>query len=123
MRRFVETLLRWGGRVSSSLLLGLILVVVIGHGGPPAFLVQPPPVQVEMVAMLTISGGFILGWKWEGCAAALILSGFATFTLVEIVVNGSHPGGVMTLSGLPGVLFLLSSFMKVHRVNKDKTLH
>jgi hypothetical protein len=56
------SLYRWAARITGFLLVGLVVLMMIGEGGPPNILTQPPPVQVESVGMLLMLAGFLLGW-------------------------------------------------------------
>jgi hypothetical protein len=110
-------LVRWSARVTSLLLLGLVLAIVIGHGGPPNVLGQPTPVQLEFAAMGLMLFGLLLGWIREGVGGLLLIIGLAALSIVELVVNGRPALGAFPLFAVPGVLFLLSALLR--RRNKQ----
>lgn len=82
-----HSLLHWSGRVTSLLLFGLVMVIVIGHGGPPNVFGQPTPVEIEFAAIGLMLLGLVIGWLHEGLGGLLILLGLAAFNIVELAVN------------------------------------
>ena len=77
----VVTIARWGGRILSVLLLGLMVVLAIGEA-------KPEHLREAMLgnALFTILAGLVIAWKWEGLGSLLILGGFGVFALI----NGSR---------------------------------
>jgi hypothetical protein len=110
-------LVHWAARVTSLLLLGLVIAFVIGHGGPPNVMGQPRPVQLELAAMGLMLLGLLIGWVREGLGGLLVLLGLAAINLVELAVNGRPALGAFPLFAVPGVLFLLSAMLR--RRNKQ----
>jgi len=99
---------RWAARITGLLLIGLVLLIAIGEGGPPNILAQPLPVQIEFVAMFLMLAGFLIGWRWEAVGGISALAGFLLFLEAELFVNGKPPGGAIPLFAVPSVLLLLS---------------
>jgi hypothetical protein len=93
------------------LLLALVLVIVVGHGGLPNILEQPVAVQLEFAAMGVMLLGLVIGWVREFLGGLLVLAGLAAFNAVELVVNGRPALGAFPLFAVPGVLFLLSALL------------
>src|SRR5271165_2225306 len=106
--RFVH----WSARVTSLLLLGLVIFIVIGQGGPPNIFRQPTPVQLEFAAMGLMLLGLVVGWVREGLGGLLVLLGLAAFNAVELTVNGRPARGAFPLFAVPGVLFLLCALLR-----------
>jgi len=97
-------------------LFGLVIVIVIGQGGPPNIFRQPTPVQLEFAALGLMLLGLVIGWVREGLGGLLVLLGLVAFNTVELVVNGrpalgAFPGA-FPLFALPGALFLLSALLR-----------
>jgi hypothetical protein len=105
-------LIHWSARVTSLLLLGLVIVIVIGHGGPPNVLGQPTAVQLELASMGLMLLGLLLGWVREGLGGLLVILGLAAFNIVELAVNGRPALGAFPLFAVPAVLFLLSALLR-----------
>jgi hypothetical protein len=105
-------LVHWSARVTSLLLFGLVIVIVIGQGGPPNFFRQPTPVQLEFAALGLMLLGLVIGWVQEGLGGLLVLLGLATFNTVELSVNGRPALGAFPLFAVPGALFLLSALLR-----------
>jgi CBS domain-containing protein len=105
-------LAHWSARVTSLLLLGLVIVIVIGHGGPPNIFRQPTPVQLEFAAMAIMLLGLVIGWVRELLGGLLVLLGLAAFNVVELSVNGRPALGAFPLFAVPGALFLLSALLR-----------
>jgi hypothetical protein len=104
-------LVRWAARVTGLLLIGLVVVIAIGEGGPPDVFRQPSPVQLEFAALGLMLLGLVVGWVREGLGGLLVLLGLAAFNAVELAVNGRPARGAFPLFAVPGVLFLLSALM------------
>src|SRR5208283_5510542 len=94
-------LVHWSARVTSLLLFGLVIVIVIGHGGPPNVFRQPTPVQLEFAAMGLMLLGMAVGWLREGLGGLLVLLGLAAFNTVELTVNGRPALGAFPLFAVP----------------------
>ena len=105
-------LVRWAARVTGLLLIGLVGIIVIGHGGPPNVFRQPSPVQLEFAALGLMLLGLVVGWAREGLGGLLVLLGLAAFNAVELAVNGRPALGAFPLFAVPGALFLLSALLR-----------
>ncbi len=105
-------LVHWSARVTSLLLLGLVIAMVIGHGGPPSVLGQPTPVRLEFAAIGLMLLGLLLGWVREAFGGLLVILGLAAFHTVELAVKGRPALGAFPLFAVPGVLFLLSALLR-----------
>jgi hypothetical protein len=93
-------------------LFGLVIVIVIGHGGLPNIFRQPTPVQLEFAAMGLMLLGMVIGWVRQGLGGLLVLLGLAAFNTVELTVNGRPALGAFPLFAVPGALFLLSALLR-----------
>lgn len=109
--RILTVSVRWMARVTGLLLIGMVMLFAIGEG-IPSLTGHPPAVQVELIAMGLMLVGFALGWHWEAAGGGLALGGFLTFCGAELVTNGKLPGGAIPLLVIPGVLFLISYWLK-----------
>lgn len=74
--------LRWISRIAGGLLVALILAIAIGEGVPDPR-GQPLDVNTCLFAMLVMALGQLVAWKREAVGAAMILSGFALFAMVN----------------------------------------
>jgi hypothetical protein len=111
----LHRLVHWSARITSLLLLGLVIVFVIGHGGPPNVFGQPTSVQLEFAAMSLMLLGLAIGWVREGLGGLLVLLGLAALNTVELAVNGRLALGAFPLFAVPVALFLLSALLRRHR--------
>jgi hypothetical protein len=89
-----------------------VIVIVIGHGGPPNIFRQPMSVQLEFAAMAIMLLGLVIGWVRELLGGLLVLLGLAAFNVVELAVNGCPVLGAFPLFAVPGALFLLSAVVR-----------
>jgi serine/threonine protein kinase len=80
--KILHLLFRWSARILGTLWALLVFVFIIGEGSPPLGK-QPSSVQWEFAAMGLWFAGFILGWRFEGLAALLILLASAIFHGIE----------------------------------------
>jgi hypothetical protein len=94
------------------LLLALVSVIVVGHGGLPNIPEQPVAVQLEFAAMGIMLLGLVIGCVREFLGGLLVLAGLAAFNAVELVVNGRLALGAFPLFAVPGVLFMLSALLR-----------
>ncbi|MFH1614405.1 MAG: hypothetical protein ABIG61_04895 [Planctomycetota bacterium] len=94
--------IRWAARIYGALLAALILTIAIGEGPPNPF-TQPLPVAIGLFGMLAMLIGCIVGWKWQGLGAILVIGGIMTFHVIEkrLWLMGAFP-----LFDLAGILFL-----------------
>jgi hypothetical protein len=105
-------LVRWSARITSLLLFGMVMFIVIGHGGLPDVLQQPTSVQLEFAAMGIMLLGLVIGWVREALGGLLVLLGLAAMNAVELAVNVNPAKGAFPLFAVPGVLFLLSALLR-----------
>jgi hypothetical protein len=75
-------MVRWSARILGSLWAVMVLVFVLGEGSP-ALGSQPASVQWAFAAKGLWLIGFVVGWRFEGMAALLILAGSIIFHAVE----------------------------------------
>jgi hypothetical protein len=115
----LSRLVRWSARITSLLLLGLVIIISIGEGGPPNVFRQPPSVQLEFASLGLMLIGLVIGWVCEGLGGLLVLLGLVAFNAVELAVNGRPGLGAFPLFAVPGVLFLVSALL---RRNSKKSL-
>lgn len=110
-RKYLMIGIRWVARVYGGLLAVLVLTIFIGesffHTGdsPPNPFTQPLPVAIELCGMLTMWIGCILGWKWQGTGAILVIAGIMTFHIIE---KRLWLMGAFSLFDLAGILFMFS---------------
>ena len=112
---YLEVGVRWTARVLTALLVGLILVIFVGvtldGGFHPLRLKGVEPIQ--MIFFWTACIGMVLAWRWQVIGGAISLSGMILFFAVEFFVTGGLPRGlVLYLMLLPGILFLMGSFIR-----------
>ena len=100
--------IRGATRILAGLLAIMVLVIFLGEGlsseGPGNPFRHPLPVQLGFLGMLAIWTGLIVGWKWEGIAAILIISGMMIFHIIQGRLWLNWTFGLFDLAG---ILFLL----------------
>jgi hypothetical protein len=93
---------RWTARMLGLLYFAFISWFVVAHalgvGGLPNLWQAPPAVQLDFLALFLMTIGAVVGWRWEGVAAVMILSGSAFWLLVERSLP--WPPGLSVLIGL-----------------------
>jgi hypothetical protein len=104
-------LVRWAARLSSLILLLLVVAIAIGEEQLPNLLREPTSVRIEFVAFMVIVIGLAIGWVREGLGGFLILAGLAGFNIVEFAVKGRPGLGLFPYFAAPGTLFLLSAWL------------
>ena len=106
LRKYSLVGLRWTARIYGGLLAVSILAIAIGEGPPNPF-TQPLPVAIELFGMLVMLAGCIVGWKWQGVGALLIIVGISAFHVIEkrILLMGAFP-----LFDIAGILFFWFSY-------------
>jgi hypothetical protein len=99
--------LRWSARLSSILVVGVVLVFVFGEGlNLSRFTMR------ELVLFLFFPFGVCLGmalaWRWEGLGGGVTVASLAAFYLVHRVLSPGFPKGLALVAmAAPGFLFLL----------------
>jgi hypothetical protein len=77
---------RWIARTLGLLYFVFISWFVMAHAlddGLPNFWQAPRDVQLDFLALFLMTVGGVVGWKWEGVAAVMILLGTAIWLIVE----------------------------------------
>jgi hypothetical protein len=78
---------RWTARTLGLLYFAFISSFVVAHafgaGGLPNLWQGPLAVQLDLLALFLMTVGAVVGWKWEGVAAVMIVLGFALWLIVE----------------------------------------
>jgi hypothetical protein len=110
----IQRVTRRAARITSPLMLGLVIAFATGEGIPNVFK-QPPRVQVEFAAVGLIIVGLVVGWRWEAIGGATTIAGVALFTATELLVNRRLPGPALWLFAVPGLLLLASSGLGIGR--------
>ncbi len=119
-KKYCVTTVCWVARIYGGLLAVLVLTIAIGEGffcpgdGLPNPFTQPLPVAIELFGMIDMLIGCIVGWKWQGLGAILVIAGVMTFHVIEkrLWLMGAFP-----LFDLAGIFFLLCWLLK----RKDST--
>jgi hypothetical protein len=108
----LEIGVRWGARLLTALLLGIVLAIFIGEGGfNPLKLKGVEPIQ--MFLFWTSCIGMVVAWRWQLVGGALSLGGMMLFFAVEVAVTGGLPRlPFLYLMLLPGMLFLVDAYLR-----------
>ena len=109
--RLLTTVCRWAARIIGTLLAILIVVIGIGEGMPNPF-TQPPAVQIGFLALAMIMIGILTGWRWELFGGTLSTVGWCLF--VGSVVGVKSLSVFISLLALPGILYLISAWLRQH---------
>ena len=82
-----ENIVFWTARILGILFFVFVAFFVVAHAispeGLPLVWQQPTHVQLEFLALFLMAFGGIVGWKWSGAAAGIILVSYAFWQLVE----------------------------------------
>jgi hypothetical protein len=98
-------MVRWIARTLGLLYFAFVSWFVVAHaveGKLPNLWQESLAVQFECLALFLVAVGGLVGWKWEGVAALMILGGSALWLIVER--NLPWPPGLSLLIGLLYVL-------------------
>lgn len=102
---------RWTARLVGAFLLLTIVLIAVGEGMPNPF-TQPPAVQFGFLTLAMIMIGILAGWRWEFFGGVLSLAGWCLF--VAVVVWLKHLTLFVLLLALPGILHLISAWLRRH---------
>ena len=106
-RSFIGKIFLWTARILGSLWAVMLLMFVLGEGSP-ALGSQPPSVQWAFASKGLWLLGFVIGWRYAGIAAILILLGSAIFHGVE----GRFPLGLaLELPTIIGLLYAMAALL------------
>ncbi len=93
---------RWIARALGLLYFAFIGWFVLAHAvspeGLPSIWKMSPSEQLETLALFLMVVGAVVGWKWEGLAAVMVLFGTALWLLVELQLP--WPPGLSLLIGV-----------------------
>jgi hypothetical protein len=104
--------LRWAARLLGAFLVGIVLLVFIGEAGFNPLKLRPTE-AIQMFLFLTNCIGLLIAWRWPFIGGAISTGGMLLFFAVEFTVTGGIPKGlVFHLMLLPGILFMLSHFIR-----------
>jgi hypothetical protein len=99
---------RWSARVTATLLLGLILLILVGEGlfggGGPNLAKMDWSARFMMLAFFVSTAGLAVMWWRELLAATFILGGMFVFYALNYHATGKFPGGAFPLFFVPGIL-------------------
>ena len=102
---------RWTARVAGTLMVISAVVIAIGEGMPNPF-TQPPVIQIGFLALAMILTGILAGWRWELAGGVLSLAGWCLF--IGSVVGAKRLNVFVALLALPGILYLISAWLRRH---------
>jgi hypothetical protein len=97
---------RWIALVAGTLLTAVFLLFVFGEGPPPLWRLSLNE-NLSFLAMLALSTGMVLAWKWEGWGAAVTLAGYVLLRCVDRRFSGTL---AILLPAAVGLLHLLCWF-------------
>ncbi len=99
-------------RVWSLASIGFLLLFLVGEG--VNFFKLTSVELVEFILFpVGVTIGMVLAWKWEKCGGLLTIFSIIGFYAFHRLASGSFPRGwIMFAVAIPGVLFLISSFVR-----------
>lgn len=100
-RWLIVLVVRWAARLVGAAIFLLMGMIAIGEGVPNPW-GQPAGVNAQLHLMLAIWLGLMVGWKWEGLGAVLVLGGTTLFCAVQ----GDFMGGIAWFWLLTGAGYL-----------------
>lgn len=105
----VFTIGRWTARILGSLLLLLIFVIMTGSFFSEGLAYEISAAENWMFfAMFLMLIGTIVGWKYEGYAALLLIAGYLLFVGVNYTRNQTfNVGWVIPIFLIVGILYLM----------------
>jgi len=104
--------LRWAARISALLLVIILLLNVIGEGGPNPFH-SGLRANLQFLAFLVIAPlGLLIGWRRELLGAAMTLVAMLGFYALEYTATGRLPGWAFSLFFVPPVLYLADYILR-----------
>ena len=109
--KLLTAVCRWTARVAGALLVIFAVVIAVGEGMPNLF-TQPLAIQIGFLALAMILIGILAGWRWELAGGVLSLAGWCLF--FGSVVGAKRLNVFVSLLALPGILYLISAWLKRH---------
>jgi hypothetical protein len=101
----------WAARVLGLLFFLCMVFMVVGHaftpdGGLPPLWRGPLDVQLDALALILMTLGGVVGWKWPKVATVMVLGGYAIWQGVERKLP--WPPGVIEVPLVIGLLYAFS---------------
>jgi hypothetical protein len=104
-----QLILRWSARLTSTLML-LLLLISVGVERPDLGALAP----VDWILTLFLSWtcvGWILAWRWEARGGALSVASLLALHFVGSATESVPPGWALPAMAIPGLFFIASSFV------------
>jgi hypothetical protein len=106
---------RWFARIVGALMVALFVVFFVGEslgGAGSSSIGRLTPIEwLEVAALLVMSAGVLLAWRWEVAGGALSLGGGLAFNVVESLGGGQvEPVWFAVVFVVVGVMFLVCGY-------------
>jgi hypothetical protein len=111
----LELGLRWTARLLAAGLVGLVLLIYVGEGGPNPFNLSALE-AVQKTLFLTACVGLVVAWRWQFAGGVLSTVAMVLFLTIEFEVTGGFPKGlVFDLMLVASILFLVCGLLRTYR--------
>jgi len=116
--------IRWLARIVGALMVVLVVVFFVGEslgGGGSLSPARLTPVEwFEVAALLVMSVGTLLAWRWEALGGALSLGGGLAFNIVESLSKGwVEPVWFAVVFAVVGMMFLVCSYSSAASIRRQ----
>ena len=105
-RHWSWQIVHWAGRLIATALALLILVFLIGEGGPNPFKSTLLQNLQHLVFLVVVPLALLAGWRWPMAAGAALVGALGGFYLINFIGWGHWPGGAFPLFFIPPCLYL-----------------
>jgi hypothetical protein len=100
-------IIHWAARVIGTALALLIIVLLIGEGGPNPFKSSLMENLQHLAFIVVVPLALIAGWRWPLPAGIVGAAALLAFYVINFIAAGGLPGGAFPLFFIPPALFVL----------------
>jgi hypothetical protein len=105
-------IIHWAARVIATALALLIIVLLIGEGGPNPFKSSLLENLQHLAFIVVVPLALIAGWRWPLAAGIVGAAALLAFYVINFIAAGRLPGGAFPLFFIPPGLFVLDWMLR-----------
>jgi hypothetical protein len=115
IRLWAWQIVHWTGRVIATALALMVVVFLVGEGGPNPFKSTLFENLQHLAFIVLVPLTLIAGWRWPLAAGIVGAGALLTFYIMNFIGSGRWPGGAFPLFFIPPALFVMDWMLRSDR--------